>query len=136
MDGAALLDDVVDDDLVVDLDTGCSSSPGSSGVRTLCPSRSRGSDILSHTDLVWACGLRSQNPDGEGSSTSPPQVQGVNCENLSLDGVSTQNPGGGCSSSPPTQVHRVNCEHDWMRSCERIAPCGTIAGTSSVEPSR
>eukprot|EP00959_Pyramimonas_sp_CCMP1952_P241270 5042496-Pyramimonas_sp.AAC.1 len=86
MDGAALSDGVVDGGLVVDPDTGCSSNPVLGGVRTLCPSRSRGSDILSQTELVWSCGVRSQNPDGEGSSTSPLQVHGVDCENKSLDG--------------------------------------------------
>eukprot|EP00959_Pyramimonas_sp_CCMP1952_P385354 8076475-Pyramimonas_sp.AAC.1 len=76
MDRAALLNDVADDDMVVDPDTGCSSNPGSCGVRTLCPSRRRGSDILLQTELGWSCGVSSLNPDGEGSSTSSPQVQG------------------------------------------------------------
>eukprot|EP00959_Pyramimonas_sp_CCMP1952_P357226 7479983-Pyramimonas_sp.AAC.1 len=76
MDRAALLDDGAVDDRVVDSDTGCSSNPGSCGVRVLCPSRSRGSAILLQTELRWSCGVRSLNPYGEGSSTSSPQVQG------------------------------------------------------------
>eukprot|EP00959_Pyramimonas_sp_CCMP1952_P332294 6958327-Pyramimonas_sp.AAC.1 len=69
----ALSDDVVGGGHFEGQDTGCSSSPVLGGVRTLCPSRCRGSGILSQMELVRSRGVRSQNPDGEGSSTSPLQ---------------------------------------------------------------